>query len=116
MLLFSLAVATVMLVSDPSFLLWILNALPVCVRLCYIGFARARVYVCVCVCVCIGSDEKDVECSVVVCVISRVHSAQGCVYIFLTLVSLHCALRAYVRCKRLVNIRLHYYRTRADIS
>ena len=41
--------------QDPSFLLWTLNALPMCVQLYAIGF------VCVHVCVCFGSDEKDVE-------------------------------------------------------
>ena len=49
--------------QDPLFLLWTLNALPVCMWVC--GF----VCVCVCVCVhaCVESDEKDFKWSVVVC-------------------------------------------------
>ena len=48
------------------------------------------------------------RCSVLVYAVSRVKCTQGCLYILLTLLFLHCAFWALVRCKRLTNTLLHY--------
>ena len=120
---------------DPSFFLWTLSALPVCVQLCAAAFlcvcvracvcvclcvracmlacacVRVCVSVCVCVCAraCVGSNEKNDECSVAellfLNVISRIHCALVC-GIFCLIV--YCVLRAHARCKLLADILLHH--------
>ena len=72
--------------------------------------------VCVCLCVCVcthacaGSKVKEVQLSIVVCLLIQLgfHCAAGSVYILSTLLFLYGALRAHVRCKRLINTLLHY--------
>ena len=64
-----------------------------------------------CVCACVWGVIRKMVNEVLYCGyanIRRVHCALGCVHILLTLLFLYCALRAHLRCRRLVTTLSHY--------